>query len=60
EQAKYLIDTLSTLEQKTGCNLTPDESALLSDVLYQLRMLYVAMQRGGGRNPFVDPGEGET
>jgi hypothetical protein len=60
EQAKYLIDTLAMLEEKTTGNRTPDESALLSDVLYQLRMLYVAMQKGGGRNPFVDQDQAET
>ena len=40
-QAKYLIDLLGVLEDKTRGNLTPDESQLLNDVLYQLRMRYL-------------------
>ena len=39
--AKHLIDTLEVLEQKTKGNLTPEESAMLTNVLHQLRMLYV-------------------
>jgi hypothetical protein len=59
-QAKYLIDTLAMLEEKTAGNRTPDESAMLDDVLHQLRVMYVAVQRSGGRNPFVDPAQGAT
>ena len=41
-QAKYLIDLLGILEQKTKGNLTVDEERLLKDALYQLRMRYMA------------------
>jgi len=42
--AKHLIDTLSILDEKTKGNLTPEESGMMTSVLHQLRMLYVAMQ----------------
>ena len=41
-QAKYLIDLLGVLEEKTKGNLTVDEEKLLRDALYQLRMRYLA------------------
>ncbi|MEO1496506.1 MAG: DUF1844 domain-containing protein [Planctomycetota bacterium] len=40
-QAKYLIDTLDVLKQKTAGNLTDDESKAIEDVLHQLRMAFV-------------------
>ena len=40
-QAKYLIDLLGILEEKTRGNLTAEESQLLQDLLYQLRMRYL-------------------
>ena len=45
-QAKYLIDLLGILEQKTAGNLHVDEEKLFKDTLYQLRMRYLA--KGGG------------
>jgi hypothetical protein len=44
EMAKHLIDTLAVLEEKTKGNLAPEESAMLTSVLHQLRMLYVAVK----------------
>ena len=41
-QAKYLIDLLGVLEEKTRGNLTAEESQLMQDLLYQLRMRYLA------------------
>jgi len=41
-QARYLIDLLGILEEKTKGNLTVEEGKLLTDVLYQLRMRYLA------------------
>lgn len=41
-QAKFLIDTLGMLKEKTKGNLTPDESNLLENLLYELRMQYVS------------------
>lgn len=41
-QAKYLIDLIGVLEEKTRGNLSVDEERLLKDLLYQLRMRYLA------------------
>lgn len=43
--AKYLIDLLGLLEEKTKGNLSVDEERLLKDALYQLRMRYLG--KGG-------------
>jgi hypothetical protein len=43
-QAKHFIDTLAMLEEKTAGNRTPEESAILSALLHQLRLAYVAGQ----------------
>ena len=42
--AKHCIDTLGILADKTKGNLTTGEDGLLSRFLYELRMLYVAVQ----------------
>ena len=39
--AKHAIEMLAILEQKTKGNLTPDEAAMLENVLHQLRLQYV-------------------
>jgi hypothetical protein len=41
-QAKHFIDTLAMLEEKTAGNRTPEDSALLTSLLHQLRIAYVA------------------
>jgi len=41
ELAKYNIDMLSTLEEKTRGNLTDEEQKVLSNTLSELRMGYV-------------------
>ncbi len=46
-QAKFLIDTLGMLKEKTKGNLTTDETNLLENLLYELRMLYLSKQKGG-------------
>jgi len=43
EQAKYVIDTLAVLEEKTKGNLTDQERALLDSVLFELRTSFVRM-----------------
>ena len=45
-QAKYLIDLLGVLEDKTKGNLSADEDKLLKDTLYQLRMRYLSKSGG--------------
>ena len=42
--AGHFIDTLAVLEQKTKGNLSADESGMLTDVLHQLRMAFIALQ----------------
>jgi hypothetical protein len=42
-QAKEIIDILSMLEEKTRGNLIAEEQAVLTDMLYALRMKYVDM-----------------
>ncbi|MCP9455042.1 MAG: DUF1844 domain-containing protein [Nitrospira sp.] len=42
-QAKEIIDLLSILEEKTKGNLTSEEQTVLRDMLYALRMKYVAL-----------------
>ena len=39
--AKQTIDILSMLEEKTTGNLTADETNLLKNILYDLRIIYV-------------------
>ncbi|MCH7825666.1 MAG: DUF1844 domain-containing protein [Acidobacteria bacterium] len=41
ELAKYKIDLLGMLQEKTDGNLTPEEKQQLDEVLYQLRMVYL-------------------
>ena len=40
--ARNAIDLLTMLDNKTRNGLTPDESKLMRDVLYELRMKFVA------------------
>jgi len=44
DQAKYTIDLLQILEEKTRGNLTEEEQGYLNEILYDLRMRYVAAQ----------------
>jgi hypothetical protein len=44
-QAQYVIDLLSVLQEKTKGNLSPEETTLLEDLLHQLRMMYVAVEK---------------
>ena len=41
--AKFAIDTLGVLEEKTRGNLTPEEKSLLDSVLFELRTAFVRM-----------------
>lgn len=45
-QAKFIIDTLDMLREKTKGNLTKEEQELLDNVLYNLRMLYIEKTKG--------------
>ncbi len=41
-QAKFLIDTLGMLQEKTKGNLTKEEEELMGNLLYELRVAYLA------------------
>lgn len=44
--AKQTIDVIAMLAQKTEGNLTQEEERLLTNVLYELRLLYVKETEG--------------
>lgn len=46
EGASQMIEILAMLEQKTRGNLTAQERSLLEQVLYELRLRYVAARKG--------------
>ncbi len=45
DRARFHIDLLGLLRDKTRGNLSPEESAVLEDLIYRLRMLYVEMRK---------------
>jgi hypothetical protein len=47
--ARRTIDLLDVLQEKTRGNLTPVESRFLEDVLYELRLSYVEVEKRGAR-----------
>ncbi len=47
--AKYSIDLLGILQEKTAGNLTPEEAEYLSNLLRDLRMEYVAASGKSGQ-----------
>lgn len=49
DHARYLIDTLAVLEEKTRGNLDPQEKQALETTLSQLRMAFVATTQAGGQ-----------
>ena len=49
-QAKFLIDTLGMLKEKTQGNLSPEELKFLENVLYELRTQYLGKQNNPASN----------
>jgi hypothetical protein len=51
DQARFAIDLLAMLQEKTRGNRTPDESGVLEEMLASLRMGFVRLSQGrrGGR-----------
>jgi len=45
-EARYLIDMLAMLQEKTKGNLTEQEAAAIEDAVYSLRMTYVRKVSG--------------
>jgi hypothetical protein len=46
DQARFAIDLLAMLQEKTRSHRTPDESAVLEEMLSTLRMGYVRLSQG--------------
>jgi len=44
--AKQTIDILAMLEEKTSGNLNDDERRLLTNIVYELRLMYVKQKQG--------------
>ncbi|HEX5137108.1 MAG TPA: DUF1844 domain-containing protein [Planctomycetota bacterium] len=44
-QAKFAIDLLQILDEKTKGNRTSEEDKFLADCLYQLRMVYLSLSK---------------
>ncbi len=45
-QARFIIDTLGMLKEKTKGNLSSDENTLVENLLYELRLQYVSKTKG--------------
>lgn len=48
-EAKYIIDSLDMLGNKTKGNLTPDEEKGLRGIIYELKMNFSKVASGGSR-----------
>lgn len=56
EHARYTIDMLQVLQDKTKGNLSTEEAAMLETLLHQLRLAYVTLQNEyGSQIPTADP-----
>ena len=56
EHARYTIDMLQVLQDKTKGNLGTEEAAMLETLLHQLRLAYVTLQNEyGSQMPTADP-----
>lgn len=53
--ARYLIDTIGMLRDKTKGNLTPEEAKTLESLLGELRMAWLSI---AGQQPPAAPGKG--
>ncbi|MBP7088888.1 MAG: DUF1844 domain-containing protein [Candidatus Omnitrophica bacterium] len=49
EQARFLIDTLEIIKEKTKNNLDAKEESLINDYLFNLRMAYIETKNSGGK-----------
>lgn len=51
--ARQMIDILAMLQEKTRGNLTEEESKLVDDLLYDLRMRFIDASKAGGEAPRI-------
>ena len=49
--AQQMIDILSVIEEKTRGNLTAEERQLLEQLLFELRMRYLEIEKSGAQAP---------
>lgn len=47
DQARFLIDTLGVIQEKTQGNLNTEEDKALQDYLFNLRMMYIEEKKNG-------------
>jgi len=47
DQARFLIDTLGVIQEKTKGNLNQEEDKALEEYLFNLRMMYVEAKKNG-------------
>jgi hypothetical protein len=52
-QAKYLIDTISVLSEKTKGNVSAEEEQAFTNLLHQLRMAFVALTTNAPLGPIA-------
>jgi len=48
DQAKHFIDTVEMLREKTEGNRTPEETAMMDNLLHELRLGYLSVQQKAG------------
>ncbi|MDA8168805.1 MAG: DUF1844 domain-containing protein [Nitrospiraceae bacterium] len=48
-EARYIIDAIAMLEEKTKGNLTPEEDKALKELLYELRMNFAKVVSAAGK-----------
>lgn len=51
DHAKYMIDILQMLQEKTKGNLSAEETRNMDNILHQLRMAFVSVTQGSRKRP---------
>lgn len=59
-QARYVIDMLQVIQEKTKGNLSPGEEKTLEDLLHQLRLMCVAVQQEQDKIPAAESSETQS
>jgi hypothetical protein len=60
QAARYTIDLLAVLEEKTRGNLEPEEAAFLTDLIHNLRLAFVQVSKNPPRPGGTPEGEAEN
>lgn len=56
-QARYVIDTLEMLKEKTQGNLDDEEARTLDSLVSELKLVWVQVTQSSGQSSAEDPGE---